>query len=264
MENRELTYTTFWQDNLEKISLVQKDLDRSLNQLEKEYVCFEEVYRELEEDLDLLSSLYAGLNTIEGMEYLQKFRAMIHNYKSLYTREGIDFETLNFLTMKINELRDISFEDFPCLDHIEKEKKTRVKPQKETSGSEDKPFKWITFRRNCSWFIVFFNTLRIIDAEVTSCNFLKEQNLIEVSIEDRSFEALDIFGEFTSPPNNPKYFIEIDNGRAYAADSLGKRIYSSHDIVSGKITPFNRVTRSSIASGRVRLFGRQHLFINQE
>jgi len=263
MENRELTYTKFWQDNLEKISLVQKDLDRSLNQLEKEYVCFEEVYRELEEDLDLLSSLYAGLNTIEGMEYLQKLRAMIHNYKGLYTREGIDFETLNFLTMKISELRDISFEDFPLLEHIDQEKSTPPPPG-ETSGYDDKPFKWITFQRNCSWFITCFNTLKIIDAEVTSCSFHKEQNIIEVSVEDRSLEALDIFGEFTSPPNNPKYFIEIDNERAYAADTLGKRIYSAHDIVSGKITPFNRVAHSSIASGRVRLFGRQHLFINQE
>lgn len=263
MENRESTYTKFWQDNLEKISLVQKDLDRSLNQLEKKYVCFEEVYRELEEDLDLLSSLYAGLNTIEGMEYIQRFRAMIHNYKNLYTREGIDFETLNFLTMKINELRDISFEDFPLLDHIEG-KKPLKEPAKETSGYDDKPFKWITFQRNCSWFIAFFNTLKIIDAEVTSCSLQKEQNIIEVSIEDRSIEALDIFGEFTSPPNTPKYFIEINNRRAYAADTLGKRIYSAHDIVSGRITPFNRVAHSSIASGRVRFFGRQHLFINQK
>ena len=261
MENRELTYTQFWQDNLEKIALIQKDLDRSLNELEKQYVCFDEVYRDLEEDLDLLSSLYAGLNTIEGMEYVQKLRAMISQYRSLYTREGIDFETLNFLTLKIQELREISFEDFPVLDHRDDEKE-EIAPLKESTDYEDRPFKWISFQRNGSWFLSFFNRLKIIDAEVTSFTLIPETNRVTVSADGVPGEGIDMFGEFAAPRNDPEYFIVIDDIHLWAADGLGKRIYAAHDIVTGKVTPLARSGGSSLVTGRARLFGRQHLYIS--
>ncbi len=262
MENREGTYSSFWQDNLEKISLVHKDLDRNLMRLEKEYVNFDRIYLELEEDLDLLSSLYSGVNTIEGMEYIQKMRSMIHNYRKRYTREGIDFETLNFLTEKINNLRDLSFEDFPVLDHIEEEKPEIKKP--EITDYSDRPFKWISFCRNGSWFLTSFGSLSIIDAETASFTMKEESNRIDAEMKGASFRAIDIFGEFTSPPKKPQYFLRINKECYFAADLLGKRIFARKDIISGKVTGFKMISGSNHFSGRVRIFGRQHLYIRQQ
>ncbi len=262
MEKKESLYSSFWQDNLEKISRIQKNLDQNLMILEKDYYLFETVYRELEEDLDLLSSLYAGINTIEGMEYLQKLRALVHNYGKRYTREGIDFPALNYLSEKITRLRDLSFEDFPLLEHYESEKPGDR--HKKITSYFARPFKWITFYRNKSWFITPFTDLSLIDAGTVSFSMKKGSRKISADSKDKTYTAIDIFGEFTSPPVKPDYFIEINKKTTFAADSLGKRIFSKRDIISDRITSFTITSGSDYAAGRVRLFGRQHIYIREQ
>lgn len=262
MENRESTYSSFWQDNLEKIALVHKDVDRNLMQLEKEYVNFEGIYRELEENLDLLSSLYAGINTIDGMEYIHKMRSLVQSYRKRYTLECIDFDTLNFLTEKIDLLRDLSFEDFPVLDHVEDKKREIPKP--EISDYSDRPFKWTSFSRNNSWYLTSFNSLSIIDAATVSYILKEESNCIEITVNKKTYSAIDIFGEFTSPPRNPRFFLMINNEHYFAADTLGKRIFAKKDLISPKVTGFKMISGSNLFSGRVRIFGRQHLYIHRQ
>ncbi|MCP4132727.1 MAG: hypothetical protein GY754_17310 [bacterium] len=279
-------YADFWNDNIRKLDEIHIDLNKALAALEKKYVNFEEVYSTIEKDIEILSSIYAGFNTIKGKEYILRLNTIVQNYKKRYTRDGIDFELLHFLLTKISQLRDESFEQFPLLDHDEDGKKqgdiisardsSPLEPPDSAGSSAQpepglddyhpyysRPFKWISFERNGSWFIALFETsVAIVTREKSELAAFEPPDFITVNINNQQFQAKDIFSS-GKERSEPELYIVIDNGaRVFAASAIGKRIFSKTDILSGRIKPFKTAAANLLSPGRVRIFGRNHILLN--
>ena len=262
--NTEITekdYTRFWQNNLQKLEEISQNLDILLNDLEIEYSRFDSIYKKIETDINVLSSIYSSFNNMEGHQYVLKLNAVISEYRKRYTVDGIDFNLLNYLTGKINELREESFNFFPELYH---DKNIINDKKKEISAydHEKRPFKWITFTRNNSWFIVPFEKLDIINLDSTD-DFTRENgDVFSVTINGVKRNGRDIFSEFPGGENRPSWLLVINDGESvFGADRTGKKIFAHRDFIRTITKPLNRDIRNSLISGRVRIFGKKHLYI---
>src|SRR4030067_687091 len=154
-------YRELWTFNLKKIEDIEHTIEASLHDLENRYADFDTIYGDIIAQLDLLSAIYAGYNTVEGNEYVMRLKSVLKAYGKQYTREGLDFNLIHFLLDKIAELRDRSFEQFPRLSHADK--RVAVKEGAQIGGDYlRKKYRWITFERSRSWFMASFTNILIL------------------------------------------------------------------------------------------------------
>ena len=249
-------YRTFWQNNLEKIEEISELVEKSLLKLEKQYAEFQPAYDELISRIDLLSSIYSNFNTIYGLEYLLKLKALLKEYERRYTHEGINFNLIYYLHSKIIELRNNSFDEFPRLYHDQKE--SRVNHSE--GDAESAPFRWITFQRNGSHFITPYDTFSVIDFENVRTVYANERKM-SIKIDDRMIPVTDPLAASSPENERPHHFliIQTESGdRCFAVRSIGKRILARRDILSSKVRP---LTERSAFKGHIRLFGINHIYI---
>jgi hypothetical protein len=83
-------YRNFWQSNLQKIEEISDLIERSLFRLEKKYADFQSLYDAITDRIDLLTSIYSHYNSLLGLEYLLKLKAIMSDYRKRYTHEGIN------------------------------------------------------------------------------------------------------------------------------------------------------------------------------
>ncbi|MBN2157811.1 MAG: hypothetical protein JW807_00340 [Spirochaetes bacterium] len=256
-----MDYQKFWSVNLQQIEQMQQHVEKSLHELETSYVDFEQFYAGVMQQLQILSSVYSGYNTLGGGEHVLRLKSLLESYRKRYTREGINFNLINRLLIKISNDRNVSFENFPALPHENKPLAVE-EDYSRSSNCLQKKCKWITFERNRSWFIARYHNAEIIKNINIEIRLLEESEFADVDTGTQALPVKDIFG--ISPQYNakPRFFILLDDASMnYAADRLGKRIYADHDFITPMVTPFRHVTYSSLSPGRVRLFGRSHLFL---
>jgi hypothetical protein len=254
-------YGELWNFNLQKIEGIQRDIEVSIRELEGYYAGFESRYDEIMRRIDILSSIYSGFNTVRGSDYVLRLKAVLQSYRKRYTREGLDFNLVNDLLIKINDARNSSFENFPGLSHDEAPPAVTAcdEPEKDYSGRK---YKWVTFERNKSWFIAPFRSIEIRKNKnfpIVSCEL---PDYLNVEINERTVRVKDIFIKSLERPDNPRYIILLDRaGKNFAASRVGKRIYADRDVMNPIITPFRNVETNALSPGRVRLFGRNHIFL---
>lgn len=255
-------YGELWNFNLQKIENIQSEIEKSIHDLENRYVDFETAYAGITGQLDVLSSIYSGYNTVHGAESVMRLKAVLESYRKRYTRESLDFNLVYGLLIKIADLRSASFEDFPRLAHDE----TPVAvTEGEITGRDYSrmPHKWITFERNRSWFIAPFSAVTIVKSAGFAVESAEEPDYLTIDINGRDVKVKDIFVRSLDHPGRLRCVIMLDGAdRNYAADRIGRRIYAARDIIRPMVRPFRTVRSHPLSPGRLRLFGKHHLFLN--
>lgn len=256
-------YGDLWNYNLQKIEQIHQRIEESIRGLEDSYAAFESRYADLDRQLDILSSIYAGYNTITGLEDIMKLKALLRSYRERYTREGMDFDLVYSLLSRISEARSVSFESFPALSHGS----TAGGPARSDIVLKDysgKKFKWITFERNRSWFIVPFRSIEIKRSSGFPVVSVEEPDFINVSIGGCVVRSRDIFIKSQDEPEEPRYILMIDGEQNnLAAGRIGREIYSDHDFITPMIRPYKKACPNALSPGRIRLFGRNHILLYQ-
>jgi hypothetical protein len=255
------SYRELWNFNLQKIENIQQSIEKSINDLENKYVGFESVYESIAGQIDLLSSIYSNYNAIEGGEYVMRLKSVIASYRKRYTREDLDFDLIHDLLSAIMEKRDRSFERFPYLSHGGREMLV-----KDRAFSADncmrKKYRWVTFGRNRSWFIAPFSELVIHRNRNFPVESFEEPDFIFISISGEVLKIKDIFTKFPVWQESPRYYLLLNNMKKnFAADMIGKQIFSDSDITKSIFKPFKRTFSNPFSPGRVRLFGINHLML---
>jgi hypothetical protein len=250
-----------WSYNLQKIEQIHQRVKESIRWLEDDYTVFESRYADLDRQLDILSSIYAGYNTIAGLEDILKLKAVLRDYRRRYTREGMDFDLVQSLLEKISDARSASFESFPALSHDSAPPVPATPPAPTRKDYSGKKFKWITFERNRSWFIVSYRNMTIRRNTGFPIVSVEEPDILHVEIGNSVVMARDIFIRSLEEPEAPDYFIQIDGDLTLAAGRPGREIFSDHDFISPMVRPFKRAAANTLSPGRVRLFGRNHIFL---
>lgn len=255
-------YRDFWQNNLQAIDEISSSLDRSLSSLEKRYADFDALYEEIMDQIDVLASIYAHYETLAGREYLLRLRALLREYRFTHSHRAIDFNAIFYMQAKVRELRDRCFEDYP---RIARGAAPRDTGSRSAISGPATRFRWITFERSGSWFIVPYD-----EAELISSREAEHQPELERATIRRNGEALHVYDPFSAASRRlgaggkaPAYFVILSrHGRRYclAADSPGRRIMARFDIVGARLRPL----KAGIARGSLRLFGRRHLCLHPE
>ncbi len=255
-------YSEFWNSTLSKIDSLQISVRKSADALESEYIEFNELITHLKHDIEILMSVYSGFNTIHGNELLKKLHSMIVNYHRKHITEGINFDLIYSILDKIQKQREKDFENFPVLDHDQKS--IIHYPEQKTIENEVKlstrPYKWITFRRNRSWFILPFRTCTTHTTSGFSIIHSEKPDTLWIDLDEETVKTIDFFTDYNREYIKPEFIIEINHGeKFYAADSVGRRIYSRSDIISPLLKGYRNEHRKS--PGRARLFGRNHIVL---
>lgn len=252
-------YREFWQDNIEKLDEVVHRIEGSFFRLEKKYNEFDSIYDELLKQIDLLISMYSCFNNLLGIDYLMKLKSLLHDYRKRYTHEGISFNVIYYLHAKMIELRDSSFSNFPALPHAEKPAAVAGTIR---AAPVDAPFKWITFRRNGSWFITRFDAVHIIRFEDAEQDISETDEQMFIRHDGKRIRVEDLFSRYVkSGWEKPDCYIIVDRRnerRCYVASSPGRRIYSRNDIFDKKM---KSVREDSMMKGFLRIFGKNHIVL---
>lgn len=255
-------YAELWNYNLQKIEQIGHSVEKSIHDLEGNYAGFESMYAGIMRQLDVLSSIYSGYNTLGGAEDVMRLKAVLHKYAAMYTREGLDFNLVHYLLTKISDARDASFENFPALDHHDP---PRVAPRRAPGvrNINEYDYRWISFRRGHSWFIARFTSLRIYLNDSYPARPAEEPDFFNVEIRGTSRRVQDLLAISAEDRIEPCYYLVLDRGdKNYAADEIGKRIYAPRNFLGPRIRPFRSIRSHPLSPGRVRLFGKNHIVLN--
>ena len=253
-------YTELWNFNLGKIERIQRHIESSINDLEMKYVEFEPVYDDIMEQIDILSSIYSSYNSIEGAESVLRLKSVLESFRKKYTREGLDFNLVQHLIVKINEARNRSFSDFPKLDHDDRPA-TIPAGEAPCLDYSIKRHRWITFERNRSWFITPFTSIEIRTDPELPIESYEDPDYLIVSSGGTALKIRDIFGRRGRPDRPIRYVLLDGANRNFAATAIGKQIYAERDIVTPFLRPFKTVESNRLSPGRIRLFGRNHILL---
>ena len=249
-------YREHWQQVLDRIEDMNHVINDNLLDLEQQYNVFDGLYKAIIQDIDILSSLYSSYNSIDGREYILRLRALVQSYRNRYTGEGINFSLISGLIEKIKKLRDTSFKDFPALHHNEEPSDN----EQALPEYREKPFRWVTFSRNKSWFITPYKSIEQISKDEFSLTGKSPDHTLNIRIGERQVDAMDLLAPRKENVVEPGTVLIIDDGeRCYAADSVGQKVYASFDLFMPMVRDFR--TSHELSPGRVRFMGTNHILI---
>jgi hypothetical protein len=264
-----LKYNDFWQNSLQRLEGITKNIEQNFNHLEKQYYNFDKFYNEIITEIDILASIYSSHNNLQGKEYILKLKALLTHYKKRYSHEGIDFNIIHFLNTKINKLREISIKQFPKMEHSYSvsedisDENDNIDPniQRYNELKNSSKYKWITFQRNGSWFITQCSKFQIIREEEPQLPDSNEAK-INIKYEDSVLPVTDIFSGFRrNKKEQIKLFLIIklkNKLKCYAVNKLGKVVMADTDFITPHLRAFEK---SKISSGRFRIFGKNHIYL---
>jgi len=249
----------FWNDNLQKIEELHQEIVLFLKSLDKSYESFDEIYGDLKKRIDVFASIYSGYNTINGREQVLQLKATVDSYRKKYTKESIDLPHLESLMSHIGEMRKRSFEQFPLLYHCAEK---HVTADTTMASREKFHYRWITFKENGSWFVTPFNELSI--REPCSYSIISRENhdWIIIRYDLGLVRVRTFFQRADEDPDNNSHVLIINGGeKNFLTQETGRKIYARADFMNSMITPFKSQRGFSVTPGRVKLFGKNHIFI---
>jgi hypothetical protein len=264
-----IKYNDFWQNSLQRLEGITKNLEQNFYKLEKQYYDFDKYYRDIITEINILSSIYSSHNNLKGREYILKLKAVLSHYRKKYSHESINFKIIHFLNSKINKLREFSIEEFPKMDHsytvyedFSKDKtKEDINIKRYNELRNSSKYKWLTFQRNGSWFITQYSKFQIIRQDEYQ---LLENNdsVIKIKHNNDVIPVIDFFSKFSRSRKEPvKIFLIIKSGnelKYFAVNKLGKIIMADTDFISTNLKGFEK---NKISLGRFRIFGKNHIYL---
>jgi len=257
-------YSIFRHNNINLIAGISRALEKKIDSIIQNQNSLNSDLYSMNDNLDALNKIYLSFHSMAGSEALARLRTLIQYYSSDSEKNKTRLDASYFLLKKIRKLLENyehkSIEPFRAklndnYDEMNKHIQLR-KPKPEGR------FQWITFSRNNSWFISRFTDLKIIEVKEFH---LHDKINSKITLETRDNEKIDAIDLMrgTEAVSKPLIGIRLNNtGNFFAADSKGKEIYSSKDF----ITPMKiRLDiNNPLYSGRVRLFGKNHLSLVSE
>ncbi|MBN2403895.1 MAG: hypothetical protein JXN64_16080 [Spirochaetes bacterium] len=267
-----IKYNDFWQNSLQRLEGITKNLEQNFHKLEQKYYDFSKFYDEIITEIDILASIYSSHNNLKGIDYILKLKSVLAHYKKRYSREGIDFKIIHFLNSKINKLRELSIAEFPKMEHSysvykdipDDKASTDPNVRRYNELKNTARYKWITYKRNGSWFITRFSKFQIIRQEESqlSDSHDSDEPCIKIKNNDTVLPVIDIFSKFQG---NGKEQIELflivklkSKLKCFAVKKLGKIILADGDFITPRLKPF---AKSKLSSGRFRIFGKNHIYL---
>lgn len=253
-------YKNFWQNNIEAIEDISKKLEKYIFRLEKKYSGFDSIYYDINNELDVLSSIYSSYNNLKGKDYILKLKAVLNSINKNHNNDNNNFELVHHLYSKIDNLRNASFDKFPAMDHSDTASAGKIGTKPNTAIHENAKYKWITFSRNRSWFIFRYNSFKIIKYNKAEIIHEGRNNFLKTV--SGKYMIIDLLSKHKLPElNHPEYFLLIEfknKTECYAAGRPGKRIFSEKNVISPRIIPFQKIKKHK---GRVRIFGKNHIYL---
>lgn len=256
------SFEQFREKNINLISGINNVVESIISDIENNENSLTDKIAAIDTHIKDLSSIYFSFHSMSGNETLIRLKSLLNHYRVEAKANHDRITAAGFLVKKLNHLLSATvYEDSEPFRTIS------PFPYAETNKNpviDEKPLpvanKWITFKRNNSWFITRFTFLDTINLAGSDIIYNGHSRITAQTVENQKFDSIDLM---RGPGNSskPNFLMHPHkNGFFYAADFIGKKIYSEKDFVSPMIQKMQDKENKYI-SGRVRIFGTSHLYI---
>jgi len=258
-------YSIFRHDNINLISEISRTLETEIDSIMHKLNSLNSNINSMHNGLDSLNRIYFSFHSMAGTEALIRLKILIQRFKSDSEKNRSRIAAAHFLIKKIQDFIDNKeYKNFePFRTEIGYIQETIADQLQSESLKPEMKFKWITFSRNNSWFITGFKNLEIIEVKQKLDENVIDNRISLETLNREKIEAIDLMRRNSFSPT-PKFGIRLSSdGEFYAADIKGKEIYSMTDFITPMISIIEK-KRSPLYTGRVRLFGKNHLLLFQK
>ncbi|MFC1670710.1 hypothetical protein ACFL20_09975 [Spirochaetota bacterium] len=258
------SYNEFRNVNIEKLENIEKKIIESLRKLEGKYSNFEDIYQNIENNINLLSTILSNFTDRRSREYVKKLGSIIKSYRKWYSPAGIDFNNIYNLTEKISRLNNDIFKmSVEKIHGLPKRKIRKDKVIKRKIQYDKKSYKWITFERNNSWFITSFRDIQIIENGTTETSQPHHSEDYDLRIgKEELIEVKDLFSSSRKSMVIPKHYISINKGeKVFAASQIGTIINAKNNFITSVVKPYKKL-KSKLSPGIVRILGRNYILLD--
>lgn len=257
-------FKSFREDNLSLITEINTTIDQLLQEIGNDQNLLINKIDNIDKKVEDLRSIFFSFHSMAGSEKLIRLKQLISRYRLDSEKNRNRIAAAEFLIRKIEELlqkhgsRD--YEPFRMSEDFSYE--FGKKQSDHDNRVMDRKYKWVTFKRNNSWFISRFSDLEIIEAkEFYTHNKLKSGIILE-TVNNEKIEAVDLMrnpGGCSKPSIGIRLFRQ---GSFFAADIKGREIYASKDFITPMTVRID--IKNPLYTGRVRLFGRNHFSLTSK
>jgi hypothetical protein len=257
----ESTFEQFRNNNIAVITAINSTVESIITDIKKDEITINEKITVLDNYIKELTAIYLSFHSMSGTKSILNLQSLINRYKTEAIENHHRIDAAAYLIKKMNHLISDKnhsgpepFRNYPSASYAE------LKPESKKLIDRPSAYKWVTFSRNNSWFIAEFSKLEIIN--IAGAEILKsgKNRMIIKTVNNITYHAINLM-KSPGRDNLPLLLIKPhESGLYYAADTKGKEIYASKDFVSPIIDKFHDIENSFI-SGRLRLFGINHLYL---
>ena len=259
-------YNSFKENNLSLISELNRAIDLLLKEIADDQNNLIDKIEDINNKIIELRSIFFSFHSMAGSEKLIRLKELINFYRYDSEKNKSRIAAADFLVRKIGELLlkhdHENYEPFRTTGNISDIYENKMIPINDEGSRVNSRYKWITFSRNNSWFISRFTELKIIEVKEFHPHSTINSKITLETPDNEKIDAVDLM-RGTETATKPLIGIRLNhNSNFFAADSKGKEIYASKDF----ITPMKiRLDiNNPLYSGRVRLFGKNHLSLVSE
>lgn len=255
-------FELFREQNITLISGINRTVESIIADIENEENSLMDKVASIDKHIKDLSSIYFSFHSMSGNETLIRLKSLLNIYMTEARANQDRITAARFLVKKLNHL-------VSGTDYVDSEPFRNISPFPYAGIDKDPGIikksspmgnKWITFKRNNSWFITRFTSLDTINLAGSEIVYKTHGMITAETVEKQKFESVDLM---RGPGNSlkPKFLMHPHkNDFFYAADIIGRKIYSAKDFISPMIKKMKK-SENKFISGRVRLFGTSHLYI---
>lgn len=246
-------YSVFVNDNRKILTDINGQFSDIITEMSERQKSMASLVDELIRLAEISVTIHQQYTDSTGDEEIFKLKSVLATLKKHALADKIHIQTAGYLSGKIESLINSAFESIDP----ELQKKKNTDAASSAQHECDLKYKWLTFTRNGSWFILPYNKVDTIEPEPGSLYFRESGYFVKT--DDTEYEIADMMSSPASEFRLPAYLIRIDDADFYyASDFNGREIHANSDIVSQQVKPLADHA-GSIYTGRVRLFGTRYL-----
>ncbi len=232
-----------------------RDIIRDLNSRNS---ISDEIFNKLSDTIDISNAIFRSFSNHEGLELILRLKSISEIYKRNLSDNSSLVKIAEHLLKKLEKFNTSFFHEASSDEIIYPELPPETEPDEKKIG-KNLHFKWTTFERNGSLFIIKYTQL-----ETAEYNLLQSDEVPEtISYNGKLIPFIDLMKAPDSNFITPAKILIIDQGKlCYAADHTGREIHGSYDMISPLVEPLEVASR--LFTGRVRIFGRRYLVLKHD
>jgi len=248
-------YSEFTENNEKILSDLTATLREVITALSSNNSITDEIFNKLSDSIEVSNAVFRSFSSHDGLELVLRLKSVLDIYRKNINENSNLIKIAEHIIKKLNRFNSTFFHEATS-DEIVYPELIEENQYTESRQIKDLKYKWTTFERNGSLFIVQYSGLDIIDYKSPESGRDFEYN-------GKSTPFIELMKTPDDEYSPPKKILIIDGGRAcFPADRTGRQIHGSYDLISPIIEPME-ITGNFI-SGRVRIFGRKHLVIRYD